>query len=598
MAAYTSSPLSLTTFSGIGSYATGNDIGSIFASKNKYHRFETGRVQNSVLSKDENIHTNEMYDVSTFNILKSFESIDHLRLNPADFAYNRDFGVYPNNRLIILRRFANPIQDDIYSLSDKESPGVPISTVVGYVKDTDDFMDFDISEEWIKADASFRDILNKVGDDFSFGKFKIGDILTRGNNIIPMPGATELLQRRLLVEFGLIDKNDSAVIPSGDPNLIKDAKTRKLIKDGEAGSGLNGKVSVNFEVTYEQKFIDGVDPTFVYMDILGILLSMGTSPSKFYLGGRENTALGEKIKAFIKNPNAVIKDFIKATISTFSDAVEKLKSLFDTATETVSDDDGESVTDSISRNAGEAWDYFVEKFNGDAEKAADAAVATSEIQNVFSNITNYISDFISAKYRVQALGVFSALSGAPSTPWHVTIGNPLRPVFCSGDMLCTKINIKQGPQLSFNDLPTYITASIELQSARDQGLQELFTKFNSGGMRTLSTTTTKNRKGWLISPGTTFWSGEFGLETGLDGVVFPSVDAANNVANTVDATKVSEQTDKIQPDPSIAETFVSTASDTLESAREGIGGGLNTISGGVNNAANFVRDGFSNIFGN
>jgi hypothetical protein len=591
---FTSSPLSLTSFTGIGNYATGKEIDSIFTTENKYYRFETGKYQRSVLSNEENIHTNDVYDTSTFNILKTFnEKSGPLQLRPADFAYNRDFGVYPNNRLIILRRFANPIPDDIYSIpDDKKGPGKPISTIVGYVKDTDDFMNFDVNEEWIKADASFKEILNKVGDDVGFGKFKIGDILARGNNIIPMPGATELLQRKLLVAFGLIDPNESAVIPSGDPNLIKDAKVRDLVSDGDAGSGLNGKISVSFEVTYEQKFIDGVDPTLVYMDILGTLLAMGTSRSKFYLGGNENTRLNKKIKEFIHNPTKTIKEFIKATITAFGGAIKKLKELFNTSLEAVADDDGSSAYERFSRTAREQFQRGKSYLFGDETKAEDAAKATSEIQNVMDNITDYIGDFISSKYRVQALGVFSALSGAPSTPWHVTIGNPLRPVFCSGDMLCTKIGIKEGPQLSFNDLPTYITATIELQSARDQGLQEIFTKFNSGGMRTSSvSTTSKDKSGWLIKPGPTFWSKSYGLTASASGIVSDSVDASTtNATNTVDQTKVSEQVDKIQPDPSFAESVVDVVEDTTEDIREGAVAALDYAKDGAAAVGGFVSE--------
>jgi hypothetical protein len=566
---YTGSPLNLTvqdvgsnantSYTELGSYKSGDQIDSLFTTQNKYYRFETAGKQRSVLSKDENIHTNDVYDTSTFNILQEFQGISHLQLKPGDFVYNRDFGVYPNNRLIILRRFANPVQDDIYAVSSDKGPGTPISTIVGYVKETDDFLNFDVSEEWIKADASFKEILNKVGDDFAFGQFKIGDILARGNNIIPMPGATELLQRKLMVDFGLIDPEESAVIPSGDPNLIKDAKVRDLVKDGEAGSGLNGKITVNFEVTYEQKFIGGVDPTFVYMDIIGTLLAMGTSTSKFYLGGNDNTKLDKKIKEFIHNPNKTIKEFIEATISAFGGAIKKLKTLFNNATEKVSEDDGKSLTEKTGDWLSSTWEATVDLVSGDDEKAAVAEKGIDTIQNVLNHVTDYITDFISSKYRIQALGVFAALSGAPSTPWHVTIGNPLRPVFCSGDMLCTKIGIKEGPQLSFNDLPTYITATIELTSARDLGLQEIFTKLNSGGMRVTNPSTGGDRKGWLIEPGSTFWSKTSGLTASPTGISTTVDTSSTNTQNTIDQTKVTNATnttDKIQPDPSIIDQIV------------------------------------------
>jgi hypothetical protein len=72
----------------------------------------------------------------------------------------------------------------------------------------------------------------------------------------------------------------------------------------------------------------------------------------------------------------------------------------------------------------------------------------------------------------------------PSTPWHITIGNPLRPVFCAGDMyMADNMTLKLGPNLAFNDLPSSITADFTLTNARPWGLQEILAKFNAGSLR-------------------------------------------------------------------------------------------------------------------
>jgi hypothetical protein len=99
------------------------------------------------------------------------------------------------------------------------------------------------------------------------------------------------------------------------------------------------------------------------------------------------------------------------------------------------------------------------------------------------------------------------LTGGPSTPWHITIGNPLRPIFCSGDMLCSGVEVSFGPQLSFNDLPTYIEVTVTLTSARNLGLQEIFAKFNAGGIRTTDGEyTSGNSQGSTASSPISFWN--------------------------------------------------------------------------------------------
>jgi len=78
------------------------------------------------------------------------------------------------------------------------------------------------------------------------------------------------------------------------------------------------------------------------------------------------------------------------------------------------------------------------------------------------------------------MGIAHSLSGLPSTPWHITVGNPLRPIFCSGDMYTDNLTLRMGPTLAFNDLPSNITIEFTLKNARNLGLQEILAKFNTG----------------------------------------------------------------------------------------------------------------------
>ena len=132
------------------------------------------------------------------------------------------------------------------------------------------------------------------------------------------------------------------------------------------------------------------------------------------------------------------------------------------------------------------------------------------------------------------LGVIASMTGGPSTPWHITIGNPLRPIFCSGDMYVTDVQIKMGPQLSFNDLPTHISAQIRIKPARNLGLQEIHRKFQCG---TLRTTGDKKHLGINEKGGykESFWSQRSGFFEAIDvdkGTVKPvaTTAAANQVA--------------------------------------------------------------------
>jgi hypothetical protein len=82
----------------------------------------------------------------------------------------------------------------------------------------------------------------------------------------------------------------------------------------------------------------------------------------------------------------------------------------------------------------------------------------------------------------------------------VTIGNPKKPIFSSGDMLCKEVSLTVGKNLAFNDLPSYIKIEFTLENARSLGAQEIFNRFNTGRGRSY----TRVGKSFVESPDITF----------------------------------------------------------------------------------------------
>ena len=101
---------------------------------------------------------------------------------------------------------------------------------------------------------------------------------------------------------------------------------------------------------------------------------------------------------------------------------------------------------------------------------------------ILKTITKGIGSIIN-KYKVKIIGVINSLTGTPSGPWHITIGNPKRPIFSSGDMIAEKVTLTLGNVLAFNDLPSSMTLEVEFMSARNLGGQEIFQKLNCGKER-------------------------------------------------------------------------------------------------------------------
>jgi hypothetical protein len=265
----------------------------------------TGKEENAGLGLDDSyngitrktLHNNDVYDTSILNIVEK-TSGSAAALRPSDFAYLKNLGVYPNNRLIVCRRFGGPQIDNIYGIKSN-----PIVVLISWRPPGEDFLDISFGEQWEAAAADFTDIVNGIGQDI----LKMSPLGGAGGEMfsaIPLPGWSETLTRIVLAKIGVYEKNAGGDrLPAGNPNLIKEAKRRKTVAQGEPGSGLDCKVSIKVTVEYEQKFISGIDPTIVYMDILQNALRFGTSPSDNYgLSG----GFGASIIAAVKNPKILI----------------------------------------------------------------------------------------------------------------------------------------------------------------------------------------------------------------------------------------------------------------------------------------------------
>lgn len=395
---------------------------------------------------DRNIlHNDDVYDTSILNIIEKLSPCPRAALKAQDFAYLKNLGVLPNNRLMIARRFHNPVKDNIMDTKGES----PKSVLISWNPEGTDFLSFDFGEVYEEADADFTEVINGLGKG-------LGEKISSGFDAIPLPGFTEIWQRKLFEELGILEKGSSSdLLPSGNPNIIKQAKQRKTIGSGKAGSGLKCTITIKMEVEYEQKFISGIDPTIAWMDILSNTLSFGTSNSSTY--GLSST-FTKKLDRWTSDPKFLLLDIMESLQSSFKSIKESLDSLV------------KGIIPAIN----------------DALEGGLAAAIKTKASKALDQLGNVLIDTLKSvvkKYKIEIIGIANALSGSPSTPWHITIGNPLRPIFSSGDMLTESVTVKLGSTLAFNDLPSSIKVDFSLRNARPLGMQEILAKFNNGHLR-------------------------------------------------------------------------------------------------------------------
>ena len=442
-------------------YNQPGDVKSIFSSKHTILKRNNSTLFSDPLSFGEPslVHQDTVYDISTTNILKVLDGYPSMKLKSSDFVYAHDYGVYPNNRLIVCRRFPSPVKDDLTSVSIE-----PSVTLLSWFGEDQSPIEFDFGEKWKPTNETLKEVLNDFGRDIGIKAVEsagLGGRLLRLGDAVPLPGITEVLQRQVLEKLGIIGPGGSK-LPAGDPNLIMESSRRETVSVENPGSGLTGKIRVKVTCKWEQKFISGVDPTFIYYDILRTILSFGGSNATFYLGASKvASGVEEFLDRLSTDPFGLIKDFISNISEVLKKFIEKVKKFVEggKVEDEVEDD---NQLNPLDANESSGFNSFI----GDIE-----------------SVTRSITSFVAYKYKIRIMGIMNYLTGSPSGPWHVTIGNPMRPILSSGDMITQNVTVKLGPTLSFNDLPSTIECNFELESGRNLGIGEIFGKLSCGQVR-------------------------------------------------------------------------------------------------------------------
>jgi hypothetical protein len=435
------------------------------------------------------LHSDSVYDTSILNIIEKLANTKG-QLKPADFAYLKHIGVYPNNRLMIARRFAGPTPDNIM-IKKKPTEIGSLATLITWVPESEDFLNISFGEEWMEAEADFKGVLSSLGEDIGIGN--LGGIGGAAGNITPLPGFTEIFQRQFLASLNLIEKDSANMIPAGNPNLIKQAKMRKTVGYTEAGSGLTCTVNVKMVCEYELKYISGIDPTIVWMDLIGTILRFGTSESETY--GLSKSVSGKLIR-WANDPSLLLNEVFSSIKNTLTETIDKVKVQIEKVF-------ADGVT--ALHKATESEKSTPKGTNADyvalLESKRENSTMIESISKLLGEVADDLISGVVQKYRVKIIGIINSLSGLPSTPWHLTIGNPMRPIFCSGDMLTKSVSLKLGPQLAFNDLPSSISVEFTLENARALGMQEIMAKFNSGYLRSIDVQKTYYETNQVTTPG-------------------------------------------------------------------------------------------------
>lgn len=441
-------------------YYKGNNHGT----KEIKNYLVNGNNQRSGIYKNENNTQNPYIKLlNDFNV-KSGQPGSSLTIKAADLVYLKDLGVYPINRMAILRRFPEGsfVKEDL-----EEMRISPISTIIGWLKPDQNFGDISFNETWSRTNKRFDVLVKEIIDKI----FKI-DI----SQLIPIPDFAQGVVFELYKRIGLTSGDENGIddneddnwglnnIPVGDPNVLQEGP----FKNPE-GQNLQSSFSFELTTTYEQKFIGDVDPGSAMLDILDNIFTMGTSNMVFYWS-EKSPIIKDAIKAVDSKANNLNAwwDLVSGIMIKFWDVINDLFKQV-----------GQTVSDVL--NLATSGDVDGLKKAYELAKQLTIKAVTATIQTILTSTI--------AIYRFELRGSIELMTGGKnsSTPWHLTIGNPYSPWLSTNHIIVKSATISTSTELTYNDMPQWVTAKFMCEFSRSLGKQELLRMFNNSYRRTYST---------------------------------------------------------------------------------------------------------------
>lgn len=373
----------------------------------------------------------------------------------ADFMYCKYLNRVPNNYLITLRRFANPVMDNIRPVgrgrkkADFNRSGLahPIGTMVTWMgvsgNDMSNILKYDYSMAFEEKSAQWEQ-LNKEG----------GEGILNSLEAAINPSTRSMWQKGYtnnpLDEFvpGLMGnaggKGPYSYPPPRDNNKVYGPIDRVKKNYRRSADGLNWNMKFTITFEYELRAYNGINPRQAMLDLLASILSVTYTSGGFWPGGYYGGGMGQS--------------------STFRNL-------------------------SIFKATGGFTNYMdalVHDMSTLGAKAQQSVQANGGLLETAKKVLNMIGGMLMgalinklgrpAKYHAPSL-----LSEAPCGLWHITIGNPYRPIVSMGNMILLRTEVKHSGPLGLDDFPTNLTVTCEFDRGkpRDQyGVEAIYMNGN------------------------------------------------------------------------------------------------------------------------
>lgn len=401
--------------------------------------------------------------------------------SPTDFLWCKWYGKIPNNRLITLRRYPLPIEDNL-NIAASKMPLVPLSQAVTWFgQDTGNTLGSILKPSWglMWTSKSVTDIQDIQGNEISvedllaaLGQSELKPevvstikalITGEGKvDIAKLSGFDKTIQEYVKSAYGQSGPYWNRIL--GPINVVN----KTLIRD--RGFKDNTVTPITLSFTYSLRSWGGVNPKIAFLDLYTNFLSLTFNTAPFWGGGARYF---ERTGVTLPSLGMEQKFFEGDVFGGIQVGMRELMELATTRFKTIVAAAEDLVSRGKGKAAGEDTDFTSKEVEGYAKKKElDENAVVSTIEKAFIPRLALL---------MQKPLLFRALlDGRAVGEWHLTVGNPMNPIANIGNLICDGCDVEFNDVLGIDDFPTEVTFKISLKHGRIRAKQDWESIFNSG----------------------------------------------------------------------------------------------------------------------
>ena len=410
----------------------------------------------------------------------------------ADFMYCKDLGKVANNHLITLRRYATPVGDNIFKLSnngDKEnmfSVAPDIGRLVTWFG-TDENKLSDILKMSFKA--TWKEMNAEIQEETSQGAGS-GILGMIANTLNPMynqaqgAGVTDsnnFVSKFMGSAFGTGSVNFGGPGHYAGHKAFTNYDKHKIYEPKDtiqSNHYYEGKLEFNNEFTlnfsYKLRSYGDLNQKAVMLDLINNILRVTYTKGKFWggsvhwVGPPGNNSLMKTAHAFIDEKWDQLAGFVDSFLNGSVNWQDIMASVSDMMSGAM--DEAAALVKGGAGEAGKKLGDTLKSVVTDLKDKGIGEAIKGQLKNALGRPALY------------ALNSF--VSGADLGLWHVTIGNPRNPIAVIGNLIIDKTEMSFGDTpLGLDDFPTELKVSVSLKHCKPRdmvGIGHMFTKGETG----------------------------------------------------------------------------------------------------------------------